>query len=258
MGGWTSAAMYQPSDAVSYGGASYVSLTNNVGSVPGSGSSDWNLLAQEGPQGVVGPTGPQGNVGATGATGATGPTGETGISGIAGVAGPKGPTGSTGPQGTPGNMKVYDAKGQFLGYLLDISSFTDYGTLQPFGTGYKWDIYVPSLGKIVPISQYSGQVTNSWYDLTWSRSNCTGTMYSWNTSTIFRRNIAGVNHYYRGAGSPVSEQYGIGLLSQDIDGTCSQITDIWTSVQVFRGVEVLANTIPFTLPVALPMSVQGE
>jgi hypothetical protein len=55
-------------------------------------------------------------------------------------------------------MKVFDASGQFLGYLLAITSYTQYQNYQPLGTGYKWDIYVPGLQKIVPIVQDSGQV----------------------------------------------------------------------------------------------------
>jgi len=170
----------------------------------------------------------------------------------------QGTTGTQGPQGPPGAMQVFDANGQFLGYLLSISSYTEYENYQPLGTGYKWDIYVPGLNKVVPIVQQSGQVATSFYDLLFYNNDCTGPMYSWNTSTVFQLTDGGVNHYYCGSGSSETMGYGSALQSQEVDGTCEQITSLWRQVPVFLAVEIPAANIPFTLPVALPMSLVGQ
>ena len=299
---WSNSVLYQPTDAVSYNGSSYISLTaNNTGLEPDKNSSNWMLLAQagapgaqgsigpaglqgptgqtgaQGPIGLTGPIGPQGPIGPTGATGAQGVTGPTGPKGATGAIGPLGNTGATGPQGltgpagaqgpqgiqgvqgpkgatgAPGSMQVYDANGQFLGYLMDINSYVEYENYQPLGTGYKWDIYVPGLNKIVGIIQQTGQIATSFYDLLYYNNDCTGPMYSWNTSSLFEVTVSGVNHYYTGGGASIVRSYGTGIKSQNVDNTCQQISTPWLSVSVYPTVEVPAAEIPFTLPVALPM-----
>ena len=205
--------------------------------------------------GAIGAAGPQGVIGPTGATGAIGATGATGPQGVAGPIGPAGATGATGPAGA---MQVYDANGQYLGYLLSISSYTEYQDYQPLGTGYKWDIFVPGLNKIVPIVQESGQVANSVYDLLFTNTDCSGRMYSWNTSTVFQRIVNGVTHYYCGAGTYGMEGYGSVVKSQDCDGTCVPISTRWASVPLYWAIEINAANIPFTLPVALPMHIVAQ
>ncbi len=273
---WSNSTSYQPSDAVSFGGSSYVCTTANTNKEPDVSAANWQLLAQVGSQGPTGLTGATGSTGPTGATGPVGPqgpigfTGATGPQGVQGPVGPVGPQGPTGPQGVqgatgtqgsqgpPGAMQVFDANGQFLGYLLSISSYTDYENYQPIGTGYKWDIYVPGLNKVVPIVQQSGQVATSFYDLLFYNNDCTGPMYSWNTSTVFQLTNGGVNHYYCGSGSSDTMGYGSVLQSQYVAEACDQITTPWRQVPVFLAVEIPAANIPFTLPVALPMSLTGQ
>ncbi len=89
-GSYVASTNYGLSDAVSYGGSTYVSLASfNVGNAPDESAADWAVLAAQGLQGAIG---------ANGANGLQGP---------AGVAGPAGATGMTGPPMT------------FLGEWLD-------------------------------------------------------------------------------------------------------------------------------------------
>ena len=79
-GDYVSTSNYGVSDAVSFGGSTYVSLlASNHGNTPGAAPEAWAVLAAEGPQGPPGPAG------ATGAAGATGPQG------VPGSPGPQGP-----------------------------------------------------------------------------------------------------------------------------------------------------------------------
>jgi hypothetical protein len=88
-GAWSSAMSYAVNDAVSYGGASYLSVVaGNVGQRPDLYPSAWAVLAQMGTAGAAGTTGitgAQGVAGPQGATGATGPTGATGAAGAVGM-----------------------------------------------------------------------------------------------------------------------------------------------------------------------------
>jgi hypothetical protein len=78
-GNYVSATNYGLNDAVSYGGATYISLVvGNVGNTPSLSPAKWAVLAAQGTQGATGATGvagPAGPVGATGTTGATGAQG---------------------------------------------------------------------------------------------------------------------------------------------------------------------------------------
>lgn len=102
-GTWFASQTYATSDAVSFGGSSWICVAPVTSTTtPDQDPGHWNLLAQ------VGATGPQGPVGQTGAEGPTGPTGPAGAdgaqgpAGAQGAAGPAGPQGATGAQGTPG------------------------------------------------------------------------------------------------------------------------------------------------------------
>ncbi len=93
-GAWSSGTTYVVDDAVSFGGASYVSLAaGNLGNQPDTSPLQWSLLADKGTTGASGPSGPTGPIGLTGTTGATGATGPLGPTG------PTGPVGATGPAG---------------------------------------------------------------------------------------------------------------------------------------------------------------
>ncbi len=79
-GNYASGTNYAFSDAVSYLGSTYISLTSfNVGNAPDQSPVNWAVLAAQGPAGQAGaagaqgPAGPAGPAGAAGATGATGP-----------------------------------------------------------------------------------------------------------------------------------------------------------------------------------------
>jgi collagen type VII alpha len=76
LGNYASATNYAFSDAVSFGGSTYISLVaSNHGNTPGQSPDDWAVLAAQGPaglQGIAGAAGPSGPAGAAGAAGATG------------------------------------------------------------------------------------------------------------------------------------------------------------------------------------------
>jgi collagen type VII alpha len=87
-GAWSSAENYAVNDAVSYGGASYLSVVaGNVGSRPDLNPAAWAVLAQAGAAGVAGAMGAPGATGATGAQGPQGLAGAVGATGAAGAVG---------------------------------------------------------------------------------------------------------------------------------------------------------------------------
>jgi collagen type VII alpha len=87
-GTYQSISNYALNDAVTFQGATYISLAaGNQGQTPGQSPSYWAVLAQ------------QGTAGAAGATGATGPQGFAGVAGAAGAAGAQGATGAAGAVG---------------------------------------------------------------------------------------------------------------------------------------------------------------
>jgi len=87
-GVWSSATSYAVDDAVSYGGASYLSVTaGNVGQRPDLYPANWAVLAQVGAVGATGATGAAGTAGAAGPQGATGASGAKGATGAAGAVG---------------------------------------------------------------------------------------------------------------------------------------------------------------------------
>ncbi len=125
MGEWTASA-YQPGDAVSRNGSSYIAAIETSSANDPADGYPWDLLAAgssgdlPGPTGPAGPAstipGPTGPAGAQGVAGATGVTGAAGIAGGSGATGPQGPfgpqgvagasvtgsQGAAGPQGAPG------------------------------------------------------------------------------------------------------------------------------------------------------------
>ena len=79
LGNYSSVTNYAFSDAVSYGGSTYISLVaTNHGNTPDQSPAYWAVLAAQGPvgaAGVAGVAGAQGPAGAAGAVGAAGPEG---------------------------------------------------------------------------------------------------------------------------------------------------------------------------------------
>jgi hypothetical protein len=92
-GPWATGYGYTATDAVSYGGSTYIATVSNNSAEPDTHSGNggaWSLLAQAG---GAGPTGPTGAAGATGATGSQGPQGATGPAGSGGGGGGGGTSG---------------------------------------------------------------------------------------------------------------------------------------------------------------------
>jgi Collagen triple helix repeat (20 copies) len=125
-GNWDANTSYQANDAVSFGGAFWLSLQSNSGSTPGAANTTWQLLAAKGETGAVGPQGPQGPAGADGAQGPIGPMGPqgpegpVGLAGATGAQGPQGPQGLTGAQGQAGPQgPAGSASGVPVGTVID-------------------------------------------------------------------------------------------------------------------------------------------
>ncbi len=82
-GGYSGNATYGTGDAVSFGGASYLSTTTgNTSNEPDTSPSQWGLLAAAGAVGATGPIGPQGSAGQAGPAGAAGAVGPPGPAGV--------------------------------------------------------------------------------------------------------------------------------------------------------------------------------
>ncbi|WP_348268923.1 DNRLRE domain-containing protein [Edaphobacter paludis] len=117
-GNYISSVNYAMNDAVSYQGASYISVAaSNQGNTPGSNPARWSLLAAPGAAGAQGPAG---------ATGAAGPQGTAGPQGLPGAAGANGAVGINyrGAWNSGASYQANDAA-SFEGstYLAQVSSF---------------------------------------------------------------------------------------------------------------------------------------
>jgi hypothetical protein len=111
-GSWSSSTTYQPMDAVSFNGSSYIALVESQG-VSATNTTYWQLMAEKGGAGAapdhqwVGhslsfkdPGGAWGTY--TNLKGDTGSTGATGATGATGPQGPQGPAGADGADGSGG------------------------------------------------------------------------------------------------------------------------------------------------------------
>jgi len=107
-GTWNAAANYRTGDVVGYQNQSYIAQQANHAQTPTPASTNWYLLAAQGPQGLPGAQGVQGVPGAQGAAGGPGPKGDTGATG---PAGPQGPQGVPGINGTNGSFPAGTARG---------------------------------------------------------------------------------------------------------------------------------------------------
>lgn len=116
-GPWSSAANYQPSDAVTFGGSTYLAQASSFGLQPDLYPSAWAALAERGSAGPTGPTGVAATVSVgTVATGAAGSMATVTNSGTASAAVlnftiPRGDTGAsgTGGSGSGGSAGVFPA-----------------------------------------------------------------------------------------------------------------------------------------------------
>lgn len=103
-GPWDPDYPYERYDAVSYGGGSFicVSDSSSTNQTPGF-SGDWEPLAERGSVvGIKGPKGDRGDVGPVGPEGPAGEQGEPGPQGDVGPEGPEGPAGADGADGAEG------------------------------------------------------------------------------------------------------------------------------------------------------------
>lgn len=104
-GAWSGVTAYDVNDVVTNAGSTYRrKVAGTTGTVPGSDTTNWELLAAKGDTGSTGPTGATGATGPTGPTGPTGLTGPAGPQGDVGPQGPEGPQGDIGPQGPQGDI----------------------------------------------------------------------------------------------------------------------------------------------------------
>lgn len=124
-GAWSINTGYGTGAIVSYGGASFVALSTNVGREPDNSPVYWGLLVASGASGTTGAVGPTGFQGPMGYGGPAGPQGVTGATGVQGIAGAVGSAGAVGPAGPVGVTGVTGATG--LIFQGTYSSGTNYG-----------------------------------------------------------------------------------------------------------------------------------
>jgi hypothetical protein len=216
---------------------------------------------EQGPRGAIGPqgpTGPAGAVGPAGPRGLQGPVGLTGAAGPQGPAGPKGDTGAQGPRGPAGSMHVLDANGQYLGILISKGVSYNYNeSCQPAGSGDKYDIsvHIPSLNLdlIVPILGSTGDVPYSYSDFLFANLTCSGTPYIWSSGVLIQRWNGTQSKYYYGVNTATRLRYGVAVRSRDICNGCTVIKNQGATMPMYSAVELPKSSIPFTLPVALPL-----
>jgi collagen triple helix repeat protein len=85
-GSYSSAVNYALNDAVSYQGASYISVaSSNQGNTPGLSPTRWSVLAEAGAAGAQGAAGAMGAIGPQGIAGPQGPPGIAGAAGAIGI-----------------------------------------------------------------------------------------------------------------------------------------------------------------------------
>jgi hypothetical protein len=135
-GAWSSIALYNVYDAVSFAGSSYICILPNTNGAPPN-TTLWNVLAQVGIAGATGPAGSTGPAGPTGAAGSAGSTGSTGPTGATGPTGPTGATGATGPTGTAGATGATGQGFNFRGAWAATTSYSPYDVVIYGGSTYE-------------------------------------------------------------------------------------------------------------------------
>jgi hypothetical protein len=158
-------------------------------------------------------------------------------------------------------VHAYDADGQYLGVLLSIDPI---------------EVFIPSFGYAVRIGPQSGNIYRKgggryinyrWIDLHFLNPDCIGDRYVGNPNILV---LDYDGRYFVGVDGPYDN---IEPCDGDIpqqsyinpDGICQQSNcspvgggpDYWNgsrSNPIFRAIEILEEDIPFTLPVAVPLS----
>lgn len=183
----------------------------------------------------------------SGPAGPQGPQGVAGLAGPVGPAGPAGPAGPRGPQGTAATAgklpSACDANGQFLGILpSDL-----YGLLS---------VFIPDLSKFIFISPDKGIIdpfSPSVY-LYFEGDNCTGNSYV-DTSTRFQVFQLGSSYYV--PDDVAAQSKGILSWSQPVDYNGGRQCTSYGSTTSILVLTYKQVTLPFTMPVALPVNFQN-
>jgi hypothetical protein len=206
------------------------------------GSSNQNFGSYNLTIGAVGPEGPKGDKGDTGDTGPEGsqgiqgPVGPQGIQGEQGPQGAQGPQGSQGEQGPPGPagaIDVYDADGQYLGIYLGGTTF-----------------YIPSL-KSTFVTNAGGQTDRTAALYFESRDCIEGQLlYAWRDRQlgVYKNDLK----YYKAIGTP--QEVILWQSQRGVEGGCHNVNPPATD----NLIAVEEITLPFTLPVAIPLSLQDS
>jgi hypothetical protein len=128
--------------------------------------------------------------------------------------------------------RVYDANDQYLGNLFDMGD-----------TCLK--VFIPSLQKVICLSPFSGDIPYE-HSLVFVSADCTGQAYITEESIMFRI-VRNEEEYYT---ATVSVPELVNFLSSKHDDACSSVN--WQDYAA----PVYEVTVPFTLPVALPMRLE--
>lgn len=171
-----------------------------------------------------------------------------------GQTGPMGPSGATGTPGAAGNIKVYDNKGQFIGFLMSDSG----------------QIYIPSLQAIAEIDTDDLDGDGGYGDIRdmdlqstahYPVPDCGGPEYFWPRSMATDRIVKRSDGYY-----VAHSHTPLKLIAQShrykekdtVDGSISICDNTpWTSeIWVVPGFDYTPVNLPFTTPLAFPLRLE--
>lgn len=134
-----------------------------------------------------------------------------------------------------GSIHVYDASGQYLGVLLERGKMQD-----------EVVIFIPGMGKFTAIKQTTGEIEST--SLTYDSEDCVGTPYFAGGVDFIRK--CGAKYYLGGAKARNIPR----VSTQIASGECLQWSPVYDKLtEMFEASEIPESSIPFTLPVALPL-----
>jgi hypothetical protein len=172
-------------------------------------------------------------------------TGSQGVTNLQGLQGPVGPTGPMGPAGPPGksgdpDVRVYDANGQFLGFLADPTVLT---------------VYVPELKATAPLINKPenpdyGNVVGLFETQYFSAAGCNGASYY--PARYTHPEIVRKDGKFYIATAPGASRIPVASWRGTAGAACvtpNPAPEYW-AVSEYQLIEV---TLPFTTPVAFPL-----